>query len=332
MKNFCINFFKYSTVGLIIIFLIAFWIEPLQGDLTRIGNWTERDFGPNKEQPAVLVKMTGKSLQSADIKVLGDSFSKENLWQSTLSEKTNQSVKTYSYNENCIFDWINEVTSDLETKIIIIQTVERAFLDRFKKLENCKNNKSKPLEKNEVLYENKRNKIQFNINLKYIILSIYNTARLNLLNENIINDLKVINIKLEKNCAIFSNKRNDRLLYYNEDNLKKNWHVQELNEAISNVLYIQEKIIKSGKEFIFLVAPDKSSVYNNCIFKSHLTPKFIQLNELLINNGIKTPDTFKLFSKQILIITDLYDPNNTHWSIAGYTLAGEIISDYIKNK
>ena len=87
MRIYLIHFFRAVWVILIPCLIFAWWAEPLYGDLTRVGKWTERDFGPNAAHPIIHVKANGRFLANPDIMVLGDSFSEKNLWQSVLSDQ-----------------------------------------------------------------------------------------------------------------------------------------------------------------------------------------------------------------------------------------------------
>ena len=81
------NYRAYNLIILIplgILFAVyislAPWVEPLEGDLTRLGGFTENDFGWNEPQQqfsSPLVSLEGKHEydQYHDVVVLGDSFS-----------------------------------------------------------------------------------------------------------------------------------------------------------------------------------------------------------------------------------------------------------------
>jgi hypothetical protein len=66
----------------------------------------------------------------------------------------------------------------------------------------------------------------------------------------------------------------------------------------------------------------------NLILERAHSPK---INKILISEGVNAPDLLSDFEAQIHKITDLYDPNNTHWSSDGYIFAGNLVGNYILN-
>ena len=77
------------------------------------------------------------------------------------------------------------------------------------------------------------------------------------------------------------------------------------------------------------MAPDKSTIYKNCLIGGNSKEVYPNINKLLIDAGVNAPDMTSQFQLKIDKVVDLYDPDNTHWSLAGYVLAGEVINSYI---
>ena len=167
------------------------------------------------------------------------------------------------------------------------------------------------------------------LSLSYVITTAMNTAELNISHKNLIKNFMVVNAPLRVGCARFSNRRNDRLLYYANDDSKQEWNMQEIQHAVANILRIQREVERSGKRFILIVAPDKSSAYQNCLLLSNETKYTQNINDILIASGVHAPNLLTPFKQNINTIIDLYDPDNTHWSEAGYILAGNEISKYL---
>src|SRR3569833_1657581 len=69
--------------------------EPLTGDLTRIGYYAEKDFGWNAPQPVFQNAANGKAITFLDILVIGDSYSKDNVWQSVFAANTHQQIQSF---------------------------------------------------------------------------------------------------------------------------------------------------------------------------------------------------------------------------------------------
>ncbi|MGZ3159791.1 MAG: hypothetical protein ACXU7H_11950, partial [Burkholderiaceae bacterium] len=47
---------------------------PLVGDLTRVGNYAEKDFGWHTPKPILQIEENGPQIADPDVLVLGDSF------------------------------------------------------------------------------------------------------------------------------------------------------------------------------------------------------------------------------------------------------------------
>ncbi|WP_347988943.1 hypothetical protein [Methylomonas sp. AM2-LC] len=263
-----------------------------------------------------------------DVMVLGDSFTEQNLWQSVLSEKTGLVVKSFSFEGDCILDWI-AAAKQTDSKIIMIETVERNFLKKFSTLTTCSQHPLLPIYIPAGLKETNRPIWPPSLNFFLLTHTALNTFRLLVQNEHTLKSNNVVNTPILNTCAKFSHRRNDRLLYFADDDLKQNWHEQEIQAAIKNVLQIQKDISMGGKKFILILAPDKSTVYSSCFLGKNEPQKSI--SEYLISAGVNTPDLTNLFKQDINNIIDLYDPDNTHWSHAGYLLAGNEIGQYVNS-
>lgn len=333
--------FHVCTVTLIILLpmiVFSWWAEPIHGDLTRIGKWTERDFGPRAAPPSIQVIATGEDLKNPDVLVLGDSFSEKNLWQSIFQQKSGLSVQSFHYDKNCLNNWLKFAIYDPASKIIVIQTVERSLIVRFNQISKCKDTKSIPIIIKSELADGQRKLWPMTTDFSYLGYSALNTFESFLRDENYLQKFMTINVSLKKNCALFSNYRNDKLLYYADDDLKKSWLGKDIHQSILNILEIQKTVEKNGKKFIFLIAPDKSTIYKKCMF----TNKILQgsgdgkgdkdTNDILISAGIHTPQMIHQFQEKINTTIDLYDPDNTHWSQAGYLLAGETMFQFVQNQ
>jgi hypothetical protein len=333
MRNYIFHFLIVVIPICLFSFLFGWWAEPIYGDLTRIGKWTERDFGRNAIQKPIQIKSTGRSLLNPDILVLGDSFAQENIWQSVVTKETGYAVQTFDYGKNCLGNFIDAAITNPSSKIIIIESVERTLIARFRNIRSCVKANVFPSEIEGGSRESIRPNWPLTLSLSYLATTAVNTVTLNFHPEQSIKNDIVVNAPLRADCAKFSNRRNDRLLYYADDDLKQQWDPQDIQNAIANILQIQKKAEQNGKKFIFVVAPDKSSVYQSCILRDNpIHPKMSNIENLLIASGVNTPNLYKTFADKINVTSDLYEPDNTHWSIVGYRLAGVAVAQYILTK
>ena len=118
--------------------MFSFWAEPLDGDLTRVGHWTERDYGYNATHVARQIAESGMKTAPPAVLVLGDSFSVTNLWQSGFTERTGQVTRTYQFDDNrCIDQWVTWAVRQPNAATIILEIVERNMVDRLRSIIAC---------------------------------------------------------------------------------------------------------------------------------------------------------------------------------------------------
>ena len=96
-----------SAMG--ILALTSVYIQPLSGDLTRMGGYAERDFGWNIPRNVLSndFSLSGTYDRYYDIVVLGDSFSKSGMWQAFLTEKRNLTFTTLHWDDITVEGVIN---------------------------------------------------------------------------------------------------------------------------------------------------------------------------------------------------------------------------------
>jgi hypothetical protein len=331
MYKYICNLIHVVLLILIPSLIFSWWAGGLtvDGDLTRIGKWTEHDFGPNIIHPSAPINENSKFQQSIDILVLGDSFSVGNVWQSVLADKTGYNILSFHYESNCIANWIETAVAESSSKFIVIETVERSLIERFGNISKCSSKTTIPIKIQTSVKPSYQTTSLPTLNLTYLLPTALNTLELNISPEEYFNRFLVVNVPLKLGCSKFSNRRNNRLLYYAEDDLKQQWSFEEVSAAIKNILEIQEQVERHGKKLIFMVAPDKSSVYQSCFLNQEANKNEKNINSIMILSGVNAPDMETLFKSNISIINDLYLPDGTHWSIAGYKLAGDAMSRYI---
>jgi hypothetical protein len=131
---------------------------------------------------------------------------------------------------------------------------------------------------------------------------------------------RVVNTPIVGHCAKFSHLRQDRFLYYADDEHKNSWTKSDKQAAAQLVLSMQKRVQSHGKQFLFMLVPDKSTVYSACLPQLPLSNDALNMHTVLREAGVNTLDLNTTLKAQINITTDLYEPNNTHWSLAGYRL------------
>lgn len=310
--------------------LLSIYSQPISGDLTRIGGYSERDFGWRSTQPVISVKGNGQSIIDPDILVLGDSFSEKNLWQSELSAKLNKKILSFKYSGcGCIANWIRYALSHKTARTAIIETVERSFVPRFRAINPCEDASPIPMRMPESATSALRSTWPPTIYISQTFRVVKSSLKMAYTNRAIRGG--AINAPLIGNCALFSNRRADRILYYPEDELKLKWKQEEIESAITNALHLKDLAESRGKKLILLVVPDKLSVYQECLAENpHRNQlKQIDITRSLIAAGVSTPDLLTPFQDAASKVADLYFPNDTHLSPRGNILMADQLAAYL---
>ena len=115
----------FSVIGLVLPILALHFVQPLSGDLTRIGLLPERAFGWNTAQPTLTGRTaTVDKLGDAEILIVGDSFSNGGTWQA-YAFSAERKYMTLRLGRIC--DDFPEFIAALgkPPKILIIEVIER---------------------------------------------------------------------------------------------------------------------------------------------------------------------------------------------------------------
>lgn len=337
MKSDHISFvyLKWFTLPVLIFFVIAvplsIFFEPLSGDLTRIGHWSERDFGWNKPQPVVSIRANGTSTSNPQILVLGDSFSHPNIWQSYLAESRNVEILSFQYQDvGCVDNWLNWVAEKPypATKTIVIETVERGFVPLFRNLNKCANRVPKSFEIAEEKLMPIRQKNGLMLDAGYLIPTLINTLRATW-GDGYMASGDVIKVPLSTG-KLFSNRKANTLLYYAEDDNKASWSEKDMVAAVGNLKLIQDNLAKKGLRLVVIVVPDKSSTYRQYFANEVRKNVYPDVFEQLEAGGVNSVNLLLFFQQASGEAVDLYLPNDTHLSTQGYKLMASKVAEHVK--
>jgi hypothetical protein len=318
---------------------LSYLFGPIDGDLTRTGGYSERDFGWNSTQPVIDVAPNGKINANPDALVLGDSFSGRNVWQSAFAARSGKAIQSFHYNQvGCIANWIDHALKHPTARLIIVEVIERELLKRFASMPGCKPTQPIPLEIQPGKTAPQRTTWPPEWHVYHAYRVALNTLEMQLKpHERIRSNLvaarsSVINAPLEPGCANFSNRRADRLLYLALDEDKQYWSHDDQARAIAHMSKLQQLVRARGKELVIVVVPDKLSVYWHCLQNKGTTGKARGFADALTVSGIDAPDLFKEFRLKSDSVVDLYYPNNTHLSVSGYVLMADTLWQFLSRK
>jgi hypothetical protein len=337
-----ISFKKYSLILIYAFFSIVliigcmeFYFQRLYGDLTRIGNFPERDFGWQSPQPAIpSEQFKDYSLAEADILVIGDSFSVSRNWQTRLiadglklSTIEWKDLKTAETLPSDLGETLR--ASGFKGRYVIIESVERLFQSRMQLL--AKN--SHPIIKKDIVINSSfplypfTQREHFSLDKpnggKWGFKTLYNKIKLSLeLADNYLKSDAVQAVKFD-GCQLFSHKLCSYALFIDGDFKKETFN------SVANVLTINKNLLAVDIQPIWAVIPDKSTVYlgygklNQYPYQNIWT-LFAQYPELT------APDLGELFIQKSRTMKDFYMPNDTHLSTHGFLSLGDLMLNELR--
>lgn len=339
---------KYSLLLAALLFCMAMAIWSLEayfgelyGDLTRIGQLDEGDFGWQMHQPAVpegLLK--SYPLNEADVLVIGDSFSNGLVWQSRLiSAGYKPSTLSWRMFKPC------SVGANLGQRIrqagfrgryVVIENVEHGFQDRMSRtcelsdtLDGKAYNGLPPqtappsdrtlttLSRDPLGGAWVTNALVNKIRLTYFF-NVSTTRYLDFGNAG----ARVVPID---GCRLFSNRLCNYGLFYAKDFDKKTF------SSLENVFSMNRELRKNNFEPIWLVVPDKATVYLG-YGELNVNPYVNVWDNLAGHPKLVAPNLGEAFRQQSRLMKDFYKPNDVHLSTTGYLYLGDLMVDIIKRQ
>ncbi|MBF0136490.1 MAG: hypothetical protein HQL65_09640 [Magnetococcales bacterium] len=323
--------------GLLFIFFpVSLYLGPVEGDLTRMGYWAERDFGLNKSQRPVSIINDYNPPAQSDIMVLGDSFSIDTYWQSELSAILNKSIQTYEYTRSgCVDNWVQWLLNikHATVKLVIMEVIERQFMT-FSRIIPCRTFIPQPVHSAHSrtslltkmdLPENRR---VYSLSPQYLYHTLRNTIRMTRTNSLLVSGI-VVNVPL-KRSDLFSNRRSDRMLHLDEHDAKSRWSVSDMQQSITNLRQLQAQFRAKNIEFVLVVVPDKSNVYKQYMENGAPLPEVFDVFQETFTAGLSAVNLLTYFRGLLPEIMDLYRPNDTHLSQEGYRLMARVLAENMK--
>ena len=329
-----------TLAGLVI---TAIRIEPLDGPLTRMGGFAERDFGWSGQQQTLGIEDVSVPAYRdyADALVIGDSFSKPGLWQAYLTRNTGLSVQTLDLGKTSFSGLLQtSVFVKNPPKIVVVESVEVFFLTKFRQASSaCATapvqtgiNPGLEIKPKPVSFQTKeRTKaISFNnLNLNYAWV-YWKKALTSRLSKQDNSPVALFNLTRND---LFSNRLSDQLLVYKPDLDKSSWQDQDIAAAICQLRDLQREFQANQKTvFVFVLVPDKLTAYTPYVSKQENLPK-LELNQQLLQAGIQTPDLYQDIAQAIAKPEqDIYLPNETHYGSRGHEIMALSLQNYLQKR
>lgn len=329
---------RYSLTLIVLFYSLALliWVMEayfgaLYGDLTRIGRLDERDFGWHMYQPLVPEELLKSfPLDEADVLVIGDSFSNGLIWQSRLvSAGFRPSTLKWSEFKPCGLGLnLGEVIrqAGYKGRYVVIENVEHGFQNRMQSLCDITSEiKVEPYNVPSPETSPPSTQLIFNqapLGGDWVINALINKIKLKYLFKPNLNYMDFSNAGVRvvpiEGCNLFSNEMCDYGLFYSQDFAKGTF------TSIDHVLSIDGELQNIGIEPIWLVVPDKATVYLG-YGKFSINPYQNIWNEFARYRQLVAPNLGNAFIQEKSEIRDFYKPNDVHLSTNGYLYLGDIM-------
>ncbi len=261
-------------------------------------------------------------IEKVDVITIGDSFSNGGagglnpFYQDYIASRYNLKVLNLQPSEQGWVESILRLNSSgvlekMHPKVIILQSVERACIDRLSKQIdwNLAADEKTVIQDMKKRYSHQKTTTSFINNLNY------NALLYNLLYK--FNDhayfSKVYITPISR--QLFSSQSSNELLFYFEDIQNKEADQKSFAQLNANLNHLQKILKKKNIQLYFMPTPDKYNIYSKYIIKNPYRQK--HFFELL--RSLKKEYTFidtKAILEQLIDSNekDVYYPDDTHWS------------------
>jgi hypothetical protein len=323
-----VSFLSIPIIYAGLLIALSIYFEPIEGDLTRLGNWAERDFGWIHQGPSVSLESNGETVRHPDVLVLGDSFARPNIWQSVAAQKRGIEILSFHYEQaGCLDNWLRWVAEKHypTAKTVVIETVEREFMTHFAAVDACRRSTPSAFKVESGAVRPARKNFELTKDIWYFARVAENSVKLRT-QAGRIESPRVVNVPL-KTRDLFSNRMPDRLLYYKLDDAKQKWPMDQIVSAIANLKKIRDSLGDAGLRLIVIVVPDKSSVYRPYFAAREADAGNPDVYSALNEAHIPSVNLLDYFRGELRTTVDLYKPDDTHLSVQGFKAMGEKVAD-----
>lgn len=324
LKTFCAGFALIATL------LTWTLFTPIPyGDLTRIGRLSENQFGWTRPPPPEVdaAQLRSVALDQADVLVIGDSFSMTLYWQSALVQAGYKVATTYwgeiGYLCGNFDEWIR--SQGYQGKLVIVESIERAFDDRLQRSEACpsidegRQLKIRPDPFLGPLTQKPAGSLNWSAKLTTGAITWSNTRRtLHEAGDTQHGDETFVRVVAD-GCKQFSHRLCNKLPVYKEDYD----HGPLTAETLARMQRISQA--NSDLQLVWMVIPNKTTVY----LQPDHSRDFVQRLHAQPELG---PDLFTLADQARRDIVDFYYPNDTHMSMHGQLAMGQWMLQEVRKR
>lgn len=317
---------------------LKFYLEPLEGDLTRIGAFKESDYGWNKPLPVSTnetvsyARYPNQNTTYYPVVVVGDSFShfrgRRNFgWQQLMADYSDLDSVTYNRKYIGVEAFIeSEHYNKQPPALLIFQFIERK-LGYMASLApaSCPAVQSSAIAPSPIVAAVKD--IDFGLYKRPEGLVSLNVATHFLFNR--ISFKRKVRINNLTRDDLFSSKLSSQLLWFYKDLEKFRLEDAELKKVGCYLSYLQNRVQSNGRtRFLIMIAPDKTTIYRRYFEKTSFETRDMigsvarsDLNLLRLDHSLSRAAENG--------VQDIYLPNDTHWGFVGNDLAAKSVIDFL---
>lgn len=303
---------------------LSIWLEPVSGDLARIGSWPERDFGGHGPARSLPIRANGDpAAPPPTVLVIGDSFSNSNVWQTAFAAETGEEPLTCSYwTAGSLARWIRWA-SHRAARVWVLQVVERNLVTDWGTLGRDAPGDPWPLPIAAGQTAGRRPRVAWNPDYGYLARAGWNHLRLD--DDPPPLESGETTVAALTRSDMFTNRRADRLLYFSVDARKEAWTDEELADVEATLLAVEAAARSAGARLLPVLVPDKSTTYAPWMVPPAARPRYETLITRWRTLGLRPVDVLAALRAALPGTRDLYGPDDSHFGPDGQrTLAAAV--------
>ncbi|MCX7193424.1 MAG: hypothetical protein NTY60_07375 [Proteobacteria bacterium] len=337
------------------LFALGVYLEPLDGDLTRLGFYSERKFGwrdPQQRFPDTQLTFpasqsdTGRYDHYYDVLVLGDSFSYKypaSQWQNYLANSTGLSIATLYIGKLSLSQVLaSRIFHQHPPKVIIVESVERMLPDHLKAEKPDYHSPSGNMANESPAfamttqsgkrlpgspqYAERKTPWQ-EIKLAYVRGFLWHNLVRKLTGRE---HTKSIRLELNRPAPFSSREQSSTLVCLEDFKKAAWWQDMGVNEMSSRINTMRRQVEANGHtRLILMVPPDKLTAYKDFTRDSKLR-NISLLAELSALQADVMPRIDQTLTDAINKgERDVYLPDETHWGSNGQRIAAETLNSFL---
>lgn len=335
----------FFLAWLAVVWGLAAYLQPLDGDLTRVGGYTENDY--HWRSPQRTFEKNHFRVASGladydryyDVVLLGDSFSCDQEgrrfgWQNYLFERTGWSILTLDVRRVWAHQILeSEAFRKHPPRVFIFESVERYLYDRTSYFTG-EPEKSHPVPR--ALPQLRPQRLESGVIWPRARSSWDTDYAIGYLNALMERKLGLNRQTLElplTDGGLFSNRESRSLLVYFDEAGKPGMRGGDSAKMRAGMLALQEKVEQNGvTRFVCVVAPDKTSLYARWLANPASGTKNL-VEAAAAEPRLNLVRTDLILGGEVLSGSqDVYLPDDSHWGSATHGLVANRTVDYLLDK